>query len=587
MASPPITTFVCVWCSDELTEPGYRPKGSDHDPEHGMICKGCAIDAILPLFHQAYEDGSQYPPKWGKVEIMTTDFEDLFPDGFLKSVGCSRWNLPSDPRAIWDKALDPATAIVRREGEDDGQYEFRWSRVADFTDWAQRFENYTNLPIDGDNAEQEAKGLQLCLALRVVFDCKDLKVLAECSAEEVQQELFALKDSFITARPLLDDLDFWAHLDGPRFYTWDSVHPYLKLYATEWRTPCIRHVAAIRRRYLLHASTANAPVNAIVRTSFLAQMRQDRRLLDTIPADHEVQKTATPGTTRVVRDVAWMFSSFQHFHMFIDEPPTRAPPAAFAEVRGRLLMMRSMIQFTGEYELCHQPFSTFVDAAYIFVASLLKMSGWALGISFEPAALDVDLEFVLNEKDLQLFRNDVLHLGAGWVDKVKAMLQTHAATLSFQPRIRLYTQHLMADLLWTTTAVDKLAEAEGSLHPCIRRAFVHTHVEILIFDGIMRSSKLAILGPVLEVFIAYMQWGSTLLKQSVIVPDTAVAKGLGDPRNIQEFTDFTKGMHDKTIRDLRVLGLLTSGPITRKAWPTDSDKPFTIVHTLDRFLLFR
>nr|OQO20760.1 hypothetical protein B0A51_11109 [Rachicladosporium sp. CCFEE 5018] len=95
------------------------------------------------------------------------------------------------------------------------------------------------------------------------------------------------------------------------------------------------------------------------------------------------------------------------------------------------------------------------------------------------------------------------------------------------------------------------------------------------------------LGPVLEVLTAYMQWGSTSLTQSVIVPDTAVLKGLGDPRNIQEFTDFTKGVHDKTIRDLRVLGLPTSGPITRKAWPTDSDKPFKLVLTLDRLLLFR
>ncbi|OQO00792.1 hypothetical protein B0A48_13479 [Cryoendolithus antarcticus] len=485
----------------------------------------------------------------------------------MRYVGCTRWNLPTDPNPGYDKELDPATAIVRREGEDDEQYDFRWSRVADFTDWAQRFENYTNLPIDCDNAEQEAKGLQF--------------------AEDVQQELFALEDSFITARPLLDDLDFWAHLDGPRFYTWDSVHPYLKRYATEWRTPCIRHLAAIRRRYLLHASEVKAPVNAIVRTGLLAQMRQDRRLLDTILSDHEVRKAAAPDTTRVVRDVAWMFSCFEHFRKSIDEPETRAPSAAFAEVRWRLLMMRSMIQFTGEYELCHQPFSTFVDVAYIFVALLLKMSGKALGISFKPTALDVDLEFGLNEKDLQLFRNDVLHLGAGWVDKVKAMPQTHAATLRFQPRIRLYTQHLIADLLWMTRAVEKLAEAEGSVHPRIRSAFGHTHFEILIIDGIMRSSKLTILGPVLEVLTAYMQWGSIMLTQFVIVPDTAVTKGLGDPRNIQGFTEFTKGMHDKTIRDLRVLGLPTSGPITRKAWPTNSDKPFIVVHTLDRLLLFR
>ncbi|KAK6431980.1 hypothetical protein LTR95_011854 [Oleoguttula sp. CCFEE 5521] len=473
MAPPPIATLVCVWCGDEWTEPGYRPEGSDHDPKNGMICKDCAIDAILPLFQQAYEDGSKYPPKWGGTKLLTTDFEDLFPDGFLEE-----WRLK----------------VANEYSVDAGK---------------RAYCGYKTTNEDGDT--------ELCNGYL---------------GEKGQG-------------------------------------------------------GTIRRRYLLHASKAKAPVNAIVRTGFLAQMRQDRRLLDTIPADHEVRKAAAPDTTRVVRDVAWMFSCFEHFHKFIDEPETRASSAAFAEVRGRLLMMRSMIQFMGEYELCHQPFSAFVDVAYIFMALLLKVSGKALGISFKPAALDVDLEFVLNEKGLQLFRNDVLHLGAGWVDKVKAMLQTHAATLRFQPRIRLYTQHLIADLLWMTTAVEKLAEAEGSVHPRIRSAFGHTHFEISIIDGIMRSSKLTILGPVLEVLTAYMQWGSIMLTQFVIVPDAAVTKGLGDPRNIQGFTEFTKGMHDKTIRDLRVLGLPTSGPMARKAWPTNSDKPFIVVHTLDRLLLFR
>ncbi|KAK6405934.1 hypothetical protein LTR95_018714, partial [Oleoguttula sp. CCFEE 5521] len=35
------------------------------------------------------------------------------------SVGCTRWNLPTDPNPGYDKELDRATAIVRREGEDD------------------------------------------------------------------------------------------------------------------------------------------------------------------------------------------------------------------------------------------------------------------------------------------------------------------------------------------------------------------------------------------------------------------------------------------------------------------------------------
>ncbi|KAK6438503.1 hypothetical protein LTR95_005287 [Oleoguttula sp. CCFEE 5521] len=163
-----------------------------------------------------------------------------------------------------------------------------------------------------------------------------------------------------------------------------------------------------------------------------------------------------------------------------------------------------MIKHVGEYEPCEQPFSTFIDVAYIFMVLLLKMSARREGFTFKPALRDPDLEFVIGEADGRGIRDDTFRTSE-YIRVVNVMVEEHAATIRLQPRMRSYIRWLTMDVTYMGVVMGRLRAAQGAMQPRIRRAFIHTVAEILMLGGIMRSSKLTFLGPLLNVVDVYVE----------------------------------------------------------------------------------
>jgi hypothetical protein len=76
--APSTDPFTCGVCDKDLPA-GIERYLIPGDP----VCRGCVVESIVPMFHDAVEFEAKYPVKFGPEGLFIDDFAELFDKDFL------------------------------------------------------------------------------------------------------------------------------------------------------------------------------------------------------------------------------------------------------------------------------------------------------------------------------------------------------------------------------------------------------------------------------------------------------------------------------------------------------------------------